>query len=179
MARLQSGSSSSANKPPSKPHPHPQSQPQNPQVARHRTRHRSYSDPFSDPVHQARPVPRLPPEPPPKYPPHSKMTSTNKQPPHRDNIVDAVRDTVQLRSSEQSSRPRTGRSQTVVASVSLLFSSAKISSPHPQTATSLQVLPVHTVGARCLKIPSCTPPMPWKRQRESLVARRVPFMQTS
>ncbi|KAH0838256.1 hypothetical protein J3R83DRAFT_6512 [Lanmaoa asiatica] len=118
MARLQSGSSS-ANKPPSKPNPHlhPQSQPQNtlqnPQVARHRTRHRSYSDPFSDPVHQAKPVPRLPPEPPPKYPPHPKMASTNKQSPHRDNIVEAVRDTVLVR-SEQPSRIRTGRSQTVV-----------------------------------------------------------------
>ncbi|KAG9314311.1 hypothetical protein JVU11DRAFT_5100 [Chiua virens] len=114
MARLQPGSS----KPPSKPHPHqpshPQSQPHNPQVARHRSRHRSYSDPFSDPVHQSKPIPRLPPEPPPKYPPHSKMVSTDKQP-HRDNIADAVKDTVQVRSSDPS-RTRTGRSQTVVAS---------------------------------------------------------------
>ncbi|KAG6381119.1 hypothetical protein JVT61DRAFT_5517 [Boletus reticuloceps] len=110
--------SSSANKPPSKPLPNqPPSQPQNPQIARHRTRHRSYSDPFSDPVHQPKPVPRLPPAPPPKHPPHSKMAATNKQPPPpRDNIIEAVRDTVQLRSSEQPSRSRTGRSQIVVAS---------------------------------------------------------------
>lgn len=179
MARLQSGSNSSANKPPSKPHLHPQAQPQNPQVARHRTRHRSYSDPFSDPVHQVKPVPRLPPEPPPKYPPHSKMVPTNKQPLHRDNIFDAVRDTVQLRSSEQPSRSRTGRSQTVVASVSFLFPQLKSHISHPPTVISPQALPVHTVAARCLKIPSCTLLMPWKRQRQSLVARRVPFMQTS
>ena len=138
MARPPGGS---ANKPPSRAHPlqhsTPQSQPQNPQVARHRTRHRSYSDPFSDPgaVHQAKPVPRLPPEPPPKYPLHSRMPSTNKQLPHRDNIIEAVRDTVQLRSSEQPSRSRTGRSQTVVRSVSLFSSQL---SPHPPSPNSNQ-----------------------------------------
>ncbi|KIK82303.1 hypothetical protein PAXRUDRAFT_832283 [Paxillus rubicundulus Ve08.2h10] len=86
--------------------------PQNPQISKYRTRHRSYSDPFSDPNHQSKPVPRLPPDPPPKYPPYSKMATTNKHPLHRDNIIDSVRDTVHLRPSEQSSRNRTGRTQT-------------------------------------------------------------------
>lgn len=133
MARLQQGS---ANRPPSRSHPHqPQPQPQNPQVTRHRIRHRSYSDPFSDPgpVHQ-KPVPRLPPEPPPKYPPHSRMASANKLPP-RDNILDAVRDTVQFKSSEQPPRSRTGRSLTVVGSVSF-FSS--LLNPHPPSKNSNQ-----------------------------------------
>lgn len=179
MSRMQSGSS----KPPSKPHPHqplhPPSQPQNHQLARHRTRHRSYSDPFSDPVHQAKPVPRLPPEPPPKYPPRSKMASTDKQLPHRDNIIEAVRDTVQLKSSEQPSRTRSGRSQTVVASVFFFSSPPKISPLPFKIVINPRALPVRTAAAPCLKIPSCTPPMLWKRQSQSPVARRVPFMQTS
>lgn len=166
--------SSSANKPPSKPPPPPPAQPQNPQVTRHRTRHRSYSDPFSDPVHQSKPIPRLPPEPPPKYPPHSKMASTNKQHHHRDNIIDAVRDTVQLTSD----RPRTGRTQTVVACVSLLASPLVSHAKSPKVI-SLQALPALTVVAPCLKIPSYTPQMRWKKQRPSLVERRVPFTQMS
>src|SRR6267154_719769 len=82
----------------------------------HRTRHRSHSDPFSDPVYPSKPVPRLPPEPPPKYPSYNRMApSTTRPPPHRDNtIVEAVRDTVQVRGADQSSRTRMGRSQTYV-----------------------------------------------------------------
>ncbi|KAF9237309.1 hypothetical protein BU15DRAFT_48757 [Melanogaster broomeanus] len=86
---------------------------QAPQILKHKSRHRSYSDPFSDPIHPSKPVPRLPPEPPPKYP-HSKMATTNKLSSHRDPTLDALRDTVtvQARSSEQSSRSRSGRPQT-------------------------------------------------------------------
>ncbi|KAF9229219.1 hypothetical protein BS17DRAFT_771193 [Gyrodon lividus] len=106
MARMQSSAGSANKNLPSK-------QPlQNPQISKHRTRHRSYSDPFSDPIQTAKPIPRLPPDPPPKYPPYSKMPTTNKHSAHRDNILDSVRDTVQVRSSEQSSRNRMGRAQT-------------------------------------------------------------------
>ncbi|KIJ68517.1 hypothetical protein HYDPIDRAFT_106715 [Hydnomerulius pinastri MD-312] len=109
MARMQTSGVGSSNKHlPSKQVP----QSQNPYSSKHRTRHRSHSDPFSDPIYPSKPVPRLPPDPPPKYPPYSKMATTNKQSPHRDNIVEAVRDTVQVRSSEQTSRNRMGRSQT-------------------------------------------------------------------
>lgn len=84
------------------------------QPSKHRTRHRSHSDPFSDPVYPSKPVPRLPPELPPKYPQYNRMApSPAKSLPHRDNtIVEAVRDTVQVRGADQSSRTRMGRSQT-------------------------------------------------------------------
>jgi hypothetical protein len=84
------------------------------QPPKHRTRHRSHSDPFSDPVYPSKPVPRLPPELPPKYPQYNRMApSPAKSLPHRDNaIVEAVRDTVQVRGADQSSRTRMGRSQT-------------------------------------------------------------------
>ncbi|KAH7883523.1 hypothetical protein F5I97DRAFT_1526133 [Phlebopus sp. FC_14] len=110
MARTQT--SASANKPhlPSKQVPH------NPHISSHRTRHRSYSDPFSDPIYPPKPVPRLPPDPPPKYPPYPKVTTAGKSTFHRDNMADAVRDTVQLRSSDHPSRTRTGKSHTSTTS---------------------------------------------------------------
>ncbi|KAG1749927.1 Pal1 cell morphology protein-domain-containing protein [Suillus paluster] len=85
-----------------------------PPQPKHRTRHRSHSDPFSDPVYPSKPVPRLPPEPPSKYPQYNRLApSTTKPSPHRDNTIqEAVRDTVQVRGLDQSSRARMGRSQT-------------------------------------------------------------------
>ncbi|KAI6162134.1 Pal1 cell morphology protein-domain-containing protein [Pisolithus thermaeus] len=76
-----------------------------------RARHRSYSDPFSDPVYAtSKPVPRLPPDPPQKHPQYNpKAFSPPKPTHHRDNMADALRDTVQFRPSDQPSRSRTGR----------------------------------------------------------------------
>ncbi|KAI6031700.1 Pal1 cell morphology protein-domain-containing protein [Pisolithus microcarpus] len=83
-----------------------------------RARHRSYSDPFSDPVYAtSKPVPRLPPDPPQKHPQYNpKVFAPPKPILHRDNMADALRDTVQFRPSDQPSRSRTGRSQTALPS---------------------------------------------------------------
>lgn len=134
------------------------------QPARNRTRHRSYSDPFSDPAH-AQSAPRPPPK-------HTKMPSAKH---HRD-ILDAVRDTVQLTGkAPEQPRTRAGRSQTVVACVSL----PSPDSPSSPTSAASQVPLVCTAVAPCLRTPSSTPPTPSKRQRESPAARRAPSMQTS
>lgn len=86
----------------------------NPLHSAQRPRHRSYSDPFSDPVYASKPVPRLPPEPPPKFPAYNHRTIPPSKPVyHRDNMADALRDTVQVRHTDQPSRSRMGRNQTV------------------------------------------------------------------
>ncbi|KAH7913016.1 hypothetical protein BJ138DRAFT_1171582 [Hygrophoropsis aurantiaca] len=84
--------------------------------SRTRSRLRASSDPFSDPTYSAKPTPRLPPDPPPKFTQtyNSRMPAQAKPLPHRDNIVEAVRDTVQVRGSDNSPRTRMGRSQTAV-----------------------------------------------------------------
>ncbi|KAI6047691.1 hypothetical protein EDC04DRAFT_3135431 [Pisolithus marmoratus] len=92
-----------------------------------RTRHRSYSDPFTDPIYAiSKPVPRLPPDPPQKHPQYTPKVVPPPKPTHyRDNMADALRDTVQFRSSDnQPSRSRTGRSQTIQPS-----SSANVARP--------------------------------------------------
>ena len=91
-------------------------------VSKHHPRQRSATvDPFSDPsnisysaygvptlTRNAPPSARPPPPPPKQYPkPHSRPYA------NRDNIMDAVRDTVTVRgSTDQASRTRVGRSQT-------------------------------------------------------------------
>ncbi|KAL4069666.1 hypothetical protein V8B97DRAFT_606066 [Scleroderma yunnanense] len=86
----------------------------NPHHSAQRTRHRSYSDPFSDPIYPSKPIPRLPPEPPPKFPPYNHRIVVPPKPAHRrDNMADALRDTVQVRHPDQPTRTRTGRSQTI------------------------------------------------------------------
>ncbi|KAH7929317.1 hypothetical protein BV22DRAFT_1125769 [Leucogyrophana mollusca] len=107
MATMHSNTGSTKQHLPSKQLPH---------STRHRTRLRAVSDPFSDPLYPSKPVPRLPPDPPPKYPSsYNRMAAAAVKPlPHRDNIVEAVRDTVQVRGSENSPRTRMGRSQTAV-----------------------------------------------------------------
>lgn len=77
------------------------------------------------------------------------MASTDKQPPHRDNILDAVRDTVQLNSSEQPPRTRSGRSQTVVAFVSF-FSPQLKSHPHPVQNSNQSASTPRTHGRRSM-----------------------------
>ena len=86
----------------------------NPLHSAQRPRHRSYSDPFSDPAHASKPVPRLPPQPPPKLPAYNPRTIPPSKPVHhRDNMADALRDTVQVRHTDQPSRSRMGRNQAV------------------------------------------------------------------
>ncbi len=97
-------------------------------VSRHQSRHRSATanpDPFNDPSnisYSSYGIPTLPrsappnpstrpPPPPPKlvskpHPSHRPSTG------NRDNIMDAVRDTVTVRGADQIPRARVGRSQT-------------------------------------------------------------------
>lgn len=73
------------------------------------SRHRSHSDPFSDPHSSPNPPP-----PPPKHASSPKQSSRSRPstaPKHRDNIMDAVRDTVTVRTSDHPSRSRPSRSQ--------------------------------------------------------------------
>ncbi|THH20235.1 hypothetical protein EW146_g1079 [Bondarzewia mesenterica] len=80
-------------------------------VASH-ARHRSHSDPFSDPNS----IPQAP-TPPPKYSAPRQSASRSRPttaPKLRDNIMDAVKDTVIVRSSDHPSRARPSRSQTGV-----------------------------------------------------------------
>lgn len=137
----------------------------------HSTRHRFYSDPFSDPVYASKPIPRLPPEPPPKFSAYNRRANPPKPVRHRDNMADALRDTVQVRHPDQPSRSKMGKNQTVAPYV--LFSFLLPVSPLPPVT----LLPIPLVVAVALspRILPLTQPTPRKRPSQSLTERRAPY----
>ncbi|EGN91576.1 hypothetical protein SERLA73DRAFT_192246 [Serpula lacrymans var. lacrymans S7.3] len=82
-----------------------------PSKNKHCQRHKSTSDPFSNPIHSSKPAPRLPPISPSKLSSRNMFTPIK---PHRDKMIEAVRDTVQVRNPDHSPRTRLGRSQSTV-----------------------------------------------------------------